>query len=286
MKHPLQIMPWYKKQSLNILCRLQPKYIQRLKAIRATLECSEFFRTHEVIGSSLLFVHDRHLASVWLIDFAKTITLPEHVHIDHNSQWKVGNHEDGYLIGINNLIEIFNELLSQYNSASSNEEPVNSTNTQQQELDDQLDIATKLADLIVSGDSNNNNNSLDRENLNPRTVCFHKAKAQAIVSGISLETGPSKVPGTTPSIIKTNSTQQIMILDNNAIVSSTGSVSDQITQCCDLLNSSSTTDDQEEKNPWEVSKVSRNNLKLLENHSTLCVFGMFSIHSYKAYNPI
>uniref|UniRef100_A0A182MQY9 Kinase n=1 Tax=Anopheles culicifacies TaxID=139723 RepID=A0A182MQY9_9DIPT len=87
-----------------------PKYIQRLKAIRATLEYSEFFKSHEVIGSSLLFVHDRHKASVWLIDFAKTVALPESVAITHDSKWKVGNHEDGYLIGINNLIDIFSEV--------------------------------------------------------------------------------------------------------------------------------------------------------------------------------
>ncbi|XP_053697249.1 uncharacterized protein LOC128744350 isoform X1 [Sabethes cyaneus] len=87
-----------------------PKYIQRLKAIRATLGYSDFFKGHEVIGSSLLFVHDRHNASVWLIDFAKTVALPDGVTISHDSKWKVGNHEDGYMIGINNLIEIFEEV--------------------------------------------------------------------------------------------------------------------------------------------------------------------------------
>ncbi|XP_055606445.1 inositol-trisphosphate 3-kinase A-like isoform X2 [Uranotaenia lowii] len=87
-----------------------PKYIQRLKAIRATLSFSDFFKQHEVIGSSLLFVHDRHNASVWLIDFAKTVALPESVAISHDRKWKVGNHEDGYLIGINNLIQIFEEV--------------------------------------------------------------------------------------------------------------------------------------------------------------------------------
>lgn len=95
----------------------QAKYIQRLKAIRATLECSDFFSTHEVIGSSLLFVHDRIQASVWLIDFAKTVVLPNNIKIDHGSIWSVGNHEDGYLIGINNLIDIFEELQSNEESS-------------------------------------------------------------------------------------------------------------------------------------------------------------------------
>lgn len=84
--------------------------MQRLQAIRATLQCSEFFKQHEVIGSSLLFVHDHKLANVWMIDFAKTVLLPENRLIDHSTTWTVGNHEDGYLIGINNLIDIFQEL--------------------------------------------------------------------------------------------------------------------------------------------------------------------------------
>lgn len=66
---------------------IQSKYVQRLKAIKATLEVSIFFSSHEVIGSSLLFVHDKDKANVWLIDFAKTLMLPDHTFIDHKSQW-------------------------------------------------------------------------------------------------------------------------------------------------------------------------------------------------------
>lgn len=98
--------------SLHLFSYIQPKYIQRLKAIRATLQRSDFFQTHEVIGSSLLFVHDRTQASIWLIDFAKTVSLPSGANITHMSEWIVGNHEDGYLIGINNLIQIFEELIT------------------------------------------------------------------------------------------------------------------------------------------------------------------------------
>jgi Inositol polyphosphate kinase len=63
-----------------------------------------------------LFVHDKQKAGVWLIDFAKTILLPDNVNITHSNKWKVGNHEDGYLIGINNLIDIFAEVYTKFNS--------------------------------------------------------------------------------------------------------------------------------------------------------------------------
>ncbi|KOB78446.1 Inositol-trisphosphate 3-kinase B [Operophtera brumata] len=76
---------------------------------------SHFFRTHELIGSSLLFVHDKRKASIWMIDFAKTVPVPENVNIDHNSTWKVGNHEDGYLIGLDNIASIFESLIKDDN---------------------------------------------------------------------------------------------------------------------------------------------------------------------------
>lgn len=72
----------------------------------------------QVIGSSLLFVHDQNNANVWLIDFAKTLILPPELAIDHSSEWVVGNHEDGYMIGVNNLIEIFGEMLERHKSSS------------------------------------------------------------------------------------------------------------------------------------------------------------------------
>lgn len=50
-----------------------------------------------------------------MIDFAKTVPVPENVSIDHNTTWKVGNHEDGYLIGLENLITIFESLVKDDN---------------------------------------------------------------------------------------------------------------------------------------------------------------------------
>lgn len=91
------------------------RYLERLKNIRATLTESDFFKTHELIGSSLLFVHDKRKASIWMIDFAKTVPVPDNIEINHNSAWKVGNHEDGYLIGLDNLILMFESLVKDDN---------------------------------------------------------------------------------------------------------------------------------------------------------------------------
>ncbi|XP_067680755.1 inositol-trisphosphate 3-kinase A-like [Haliotis asinina] len=85
-------------------------YVKRLEAIKAAEESSDFFSQHELIGSSLLFVHDSEKASIWIIDFGKTQALPEGVKIDHRSQWVEGNHEDQYLQGLDNLIAIFTDL--------------------------------------------------------------------------------------------------------------------------------------------------------------------------------
>ncbi|KAL4237721.1 hypothetical protein ACF0H5_002435 [Mactra antiquata] len=97
------------------------KYLRRLKAIRATQEDSPFFKSHEIIGSSLLFVHDKcgH-ASIWMIDFGKTVPLPESVSVSHRNKWIEGNHEDGYLMGIDSLINIFEELEVEYKDNCAN----------------------------------------------------------------------------------------------------------------------------------------------------------------------
>ncbi|XP_070578430.1 serine-rich adhesin for platelets-like [Ptychodera flava] len=87
------------------------KYLRRLRAVRATLEASPFFNTHEVIGSSLLFVHDKNgKASIWMIDFGKTVALPEGQTNDHRTAWVEGNREDGYLFGLDNLIDMWSSM--------------------------------------------------------------------------------------------------------------------------------------------------------------------------------
>lgn len=45
-----------------------------------------------------------------MIDFAKTYSAPPGITISHDKEWKLGNHEDGYLIGVDNLIRIFSNV--------------------------------------------------------------------------------------------------------------------------------------------------------------------------------
>ncbi|KAL1769301.1 inositol-trisphosphate 3-kinase C [Sigmodon hispidus] len=87
------------------------RYVERLEDLRKALENSPFFKTHEVVGSSLLFVHDHTgLAKVWMIDFGKTVALPDHQTLSHRLPWAEGNREDGYLWGLDNLIHLLRGL--------------------------------------------------------------------------------------------------------------------------------------------------------------------------------
>lgn len=62
----------------------------------------------QVIGSSLLIMYDDEKASAWMIDFAKALPVDSDVHIDHRTPWRLGNHEDGYLFGLDNFIQVHN----------------------------------------------------------------------------------------------------------------------------------------------------------------------------------
>uniref|UniRef100_A0A4W6EWG3 Kinase n=1 Tax=Lates calcarifer TaxID=8187 RepID=A0A4W6EWG3_LATCA len=91
----------------------QKAYHSRLLALSDALTNSPFFRTHEVIGSSLLFVHDHSSkASVWMIDFGKTTPAPDTSKLRHNVPWAEGSREDGYLIGLTSLITSLAQAIS------------------------------------------------------------------------------------------------------------------------------------------------------------------------------
>ena len=45
-----------------------------------------------------------------MIDFGKTVEVPDNLEIDHNTAWEVGKHEDGYLIGLDNIINMLRQI--------------------------------------------------------------------------------------------------------------------------------------------------------------------------------
>ncbi|CAF1245113.1 unnamed protein product [Adineta ricciae] len=110
-----------RKQIMEFLANSVPRatrYLNRLLELRSTCLRSKFFETHELIGSSLLFVHDANRASLWMIDFGKTRKLSSDIHITHSQAWQRGTHEDGYLIGIDNLILLFQDIIDELTSGS------------------------------------------------------------------------------------------------------------------------------------------------------------------------
>uniref|UniRef100_A0A6M2DNI4 Kinase n=1 Tax=Xenopsylla cheopis TaxID=163159 RepID=A0A6M2DNI4_XENCH len=86
------------------------KLLKRLREMRDLAERSEFFATHEVVGSSVFIAFDDTRVGAWLIDFAKARRLPEGIRVDHRSGWTPGNHEEGFLHGMDQLIEVIEEV--------------------------------------------------------------------------------------------------------------------------------------------------------------------------------
>ncbi|XP_069997734.1 inositol-trisphosphate 3-kinase homolog isoform X2 [Penaeus vannamei] len=84
--------------------------LSRLNHLRNTFAKSPYFQKHEVIGSSILIIYDDEKAGVWMIDFAKTVPVPEGVSITHREPWVLGNHEEGFLTGVDNLIKVVEEV--------------------------------------------------------------------------------------------------------------------------------------------------------------------------------
>ncbi|KAK6725928.1 hypothetical protein RB195_004318 [Necator americanus] len=90
--------------------RIRSRLLARLKAMRSAIERSRFFATHEVVGSSILIVHDSEKVNCWMIDFAKSSPVEPPKVMDHRTTWIPGNSEDGYLTGIDNLVKILEEM--------------------------------------------------------------------------------------------------------------------------------------------------------------------------------
>ena len=96
------------RMSLFLFCKnqqllFQDQYLKRLREIDFLCRKSTFFKEHQMIGSSLLFVNDETRASIWMIDFAKT-TRTETCNANLSSG------ENGYLAGLENLISLIENI--------------------------------------------------------------------------------------------------------------------------------------------------------------------------------
>lgn len=85
---------------------VRQRLLNRLCEIRRKIEHSEYFKTHEVVGSSVFMIYDDNKVGVWLIDFAKTNKLPDGVTVTHRRPWVQGNYEEGLLFGLDQLISV------------------------------------------------------------------------------------------------------------------------------------------------------------------------------------
>lgn len=84
--------------------RARRDIVARLREIRDRFERSDFFTTHEIVGSSIFIIYDDERVGAWLIDFAKTRRVPEGTRVNHRAPWEQGNHEEGFLYGLDRLI--------------------------------------------------------------------------------------------------------------------------------------------------------------------------------------
>lgn len=84
--------------------------VKRLRQMRSFVEKSEYFQRHEVVGSSIFIVYDEDKVGAWMIDFAKSHSLPAGVKVTHRRSWTPGNHEEGLLHGFDQLIKILENI--------------------------------------------------------------------------------------------------------------------------------------------------------------------------------
>ncbi|XP_061163761.1 inositol-trisphosphate 3-kinase homolog [Saccostrea echinata] len=90
---------------------VRSKFHSRLKYIKEKFESSTFLMSHQIIGSSILFMFDEYgNTGAWMIDFTKTVPIPQGKTLTHREDWVLGNCEDGYLFGVDSLIKIFENL--------------------------------------------------------------------------------------------------------------------------------------------------------------------------------
>jgi 1D-myo-inositol-triphosphate 3-kinase len=85
-------------------------FAQELRKLRSRFEEDPIARRHAFVRSSLFLIYSdlTNDASVHMIDFARC--YDSGIELTHRGAWAQGNHEDGFLTGLDNLVRIFEEL--------------------------------------------------------------------------------------------------------------------------------------------------------------------------------
>jgi len=93
--------------------QLLESFLPQLRHLRSTLEACDTFMQHEFVRTSVLLVYSNatNSTSVHIIDLTRVSHLGG-TRITHRNEWEPGNHEDGYLVGLDNLINQFEEVLA------------------------------------------------------------------------------------------------------------------------------------------------------------------------------
>jgi len=94
-------------------------FLPKLRDLRSTLEGCSTFMQHEFVRTSVLLVYSNatNSTSVHIIDLTRVSHLGGTT-ITHRTEWEPGNHEDGYLIGLDNLIRTFEEVSAEMGASS------------------------------------------------------------------------------------------------------------------------------------------------------------------------
>jgi len=91
---------------------LLESFAKQLHELRECVEGSELFMSHSFLRTSLLFSYSdvTNTAKIHIIDLSRVSEAGRR--LTHRSPWESGNHEDGYLTGLDNLSRIFESLLA------------------------------------------------------------------------------------------------------------------------------------------------------------------------------
>jgi len=90
---------------------LLQSFLKSLLQLRTALEACDAFLTHAFIRTSLLLIYSdaTNNTSLHMIDLSRA--YPAGCRLSHRVAWEAGNHEDGYLTGLDNLIRILERLV-------------------------------------------------------------------------------------------------------------------------------------------------------------------------------